>query len=80
MKTRDLAPVLRDSLKRYPIVTVTGPRQAGKTTLARAEVDKPYVNLERPILGCLRRKTRGGFWANIQMVRLLTKFSRCLHY
>jgi predicted AAA+ superfamily ATPase len=31
----------------YPIVAVTGPRQSGKTTLARkAFADKPYISLE----------------------------------
>jgi len=31
----------------YPVVTVTGPRQSGKTTLCRAAFPKkPYVNLE----------------------------------
>ncbi len=31
----------------YPIVAITGPRQSGKTTLARkAFADKPYVSLE----------------------------------
>ncbi len=35
--------------QQYPVVTITGPRQAGKTTLAQmAFPDKPYVNLERP--------------------------------
>jgi predicted AAA+ superfamily ATPase len=48
MHPRDLAPALRDSLRRYPIVTLVGPRQAGKTTLAQEVVDKPYVNLEAP--------------------------------
>jgi len=29
----------------YPVVVVTGPRQAGKTTLCRATfADKPYVS------------------------------------
>ena len=48
MITRDLAPAVRAALAHYPIVTITGPRQAGKTTLAKAEMDKPYVNLEAP--------------------------------
>lgn len=35
--------------KGFPIVTLTGPRQAGKTTLARmAFPDKAYVSLENP--------------------------------
>lgn len=34
---------------KYPVVTITGPRQAGKTTLARAAFpDKPYLNMENP--------------------------------
>lgn len=33
----------------YPVVTITGPRQAGKTTLCRkAFLDMPYVSLENP--------------------------------
>jgi len=36
-------------LKGFPVVTVTGPRQSGKTTLVRALLpDKPYVSLETP--------------------------------
>ena len=32
----------------YPIVTLTGPRQSGKTTLAKNAFDLPYANLEAP--------------------------------
>ncbi len=44
---------LQDQLERlatqYPVVTVTGPRQSGKTTLARAAFpDYAYVSLETP--------------------------------
>lgn len=39
----------RQLLKEYPIVTLLGPRQAGKTTLARQTLpDYAYVNLEQP--------------------------------
>ena len=33
----------------YPVVTITGPRQSGKTTLCHKVFDeKPYTNLESP--------------------------------
>jgi predicted AAA+ superfamily ATPase len=41
----------RNLLRKYPVITITGPRQSGKTTLARrltAGTKKPYVNLEAP--------------------------------
>ena len=35
--------------RRHPVVTVTGPRQSGKTTLCRALFgDRPYASLEAP--------------------------------
>ena len=40
---------LRRLAGRHPVVTVTGPRQSGKTTLCRAVFRrKPYVSLEPP--------------------------------
>jgi len=46
MIRRDLQPVLVESAAAYPVVTLTGPRQSGKTTLCRATwPDKPYVSL-----------------------------------
>lgn len=46
---RHLQPILTDRAGRWPIVTVTGPRQSGKTTLCRASfAAKPYVSLELP--------------------------------
>jgi uncharacterized protein len=46
---RALEPVLRRAAKQYPIVTLTGPRQSGKTTLARATFpNHAYASLEDP--------------------------------
>ena len=46
---RHLLAVLQQRATRYPVVTVTGPRQSGKTTLARAAFPAhAYVNLEDP--------------------------------
>jgi len=47
--TRQALPTLLDRASRSPILTVTGPRQSGKTTLCRAAFpDKPYASLETP--------------------------------
>lgn len=49
MVERDISPLLLQLARQYPVVTLTGPRQSGKTTLARALfANKPYVTLEDP--------------------------------
>ncbi|MGE0199118.1 MAG: AAA family ATPase, partial [Simkaniaceae bacterium] len=38
---------LKKQAEDYPVVSVVGPRQSGKTTLVRHTFpDKPYINLE----------------------------------
>ncbi len=49
MIKRDVENVIHRLLKGFPIVTITGPRQSGKTTLARAIFSrKPYFSMEDP--------------------------------
>ena len=49
MIDRDIATRLVELFDRYPFVTVTGPRQSGKTTLCRETLPSlQYVNLEAP--------------------------------
>ena len=49
MIKREITPCLVDLFEKYPFVTVTGPRQSGKTTLCRAAFPHlKYVNLEAP--------------------------------
>lgn len=49
MIDRDIAPRLVELFERYPFVTVTGPRQSGKTTLCRETFPSlKYINLEAP--------------------------------
>ncbi len=49
MITRDITRELISSAAEYPAVTILGPRQAGKTTLARMTFpDLPYCSLEDP--------------------------------
>jgi len=46
---RELAAVVRQRAKEFPVLTITGPRQSGKTTLAKACFPRhDYVNLEDP--------------------------------
>ena len=49
MIEREITPRLKALFEQYPFVTVTGPRQSGKTTLCRAAFPGlAYANLEAP--------------------------------
>ena len=49
MYKRQIERELVELANSYPIVTIIGPRQSGKTTLARHVFpNKPYLNLEAP--------------------------------
>lgn len=65
MIPRTLAPVLKSLATQYPVLTVTGPRQSGKTTLCRATFpEKPYANLESPDVREFARGDPRGFLAS----------------
>ncbi|MDE0108374.1 MAG: ATP-binding protein [Bryobacterales bacterium] len=49
MIERDLYPRLTEAAQKWPSITLTGPRQSGKTTLCRATFPQhPYATLEAP--------------------------------
>lgn len=49
MIKREIETVCYKLFSQYPIITITGPRQSGKTTLAQKLFpEKPYINLEFP--------------------------------
>jgi len=59
---RLLQPKLRSAARHFPVVTVTGPRQSGKTTLCRATFPRhAYVSLEPPDARDFARTDPRGF-------------------
>lgn len=55
---------VRDLAAQFPVVTLTGPRQSGKTTLCRSVFhQKPYVSLEFPDVRDFANRDPRGFLA-----------------
>ena len=62
MIDRTIEPILLDLAKRYPVVTITGPRQSGKTTLCRKVFPNlKYANLEAPDIRMFATEDPRGF-------------------
>ncbi len=84
MIDRNIAPLVVKLAKQYPVVTLTGPRQSGKTTLAKALFpSKPYVTLEDPDVrrfavddprGFLSQYSGGAIFDEIQRVLELPSY------
>lgn len=65
MINRNIEPVLLDLAKKYSVVTITGPRQSGKTTLCRKVFSGlKYVNLEAPDIRMFAKEDPRGFLAS----------------
>lgn len=61
MIPRQAVDTLRRLEKGFPVLCITGPRQSGKTTLARATFpNKPYLSLEDPDIARLAREDPRG--------------------
>lgn len=74
---RDISSFLQQSAAHYPVVTVTGPRQSGKTTLCRSLFpDKPYVSLEAPDIRQFASEDPRGFLAGIEQGAILDEIQR----
>jgi len=58
MILRQLSSVIQSAAQTMPLVSITGPRQSGKTTLAKyAFPDYAYANLENPPTRQFARET-----------------------
>ena len=67
MIPRHLAPVLKRQAQYFPVVSVTGPRQSGKTTLVRAVFPEyHYVSLEDPVQRAFAREDARGFFGQFK--------------
>jgi uncharacterized protein len=72
MIERELAAKLLDLAQKFPVVSLTGPRQSGKTTLVRAVFpDLPYVSLEEPDIRQFALNDPRGFLANFKQGAIL---------
>lgn len=77
MIDRLLASYLEQVFDKYPVLTVTGPRQSGKTTLCRAVFpNKPYVNLEALDQRQYATEDPRGFLAQFPDGAILDEFQR----
>ena len=77
MIERQMSPYLLEASRQYPVVTVTGPRQSGKTTLCQnAFPDKKYINLEAPDVRSYALEDPRGFLAELPDGAILDEIQR----
>ncbi len=77
MIIRDISEELRRSAAEYPVVTILGPRQSGKTTLAKMTFpDKPYFSLEDPDVRMAAEADPRGFFSGVEGGAILDEIQR----
>lgn len=77
MLPRQLSTTLKRLAAAFPIVTVTGPRQSGKTTLVRHLFqDKPYISLEDPFEREFALEDPRGFLARFEQGAIFDEAQR----
>ena len=77
MITRDISKELIQSAAEYPVVTILGPRQSGKTTLVQMTFpDKPYFSLEDPDIRVAAEADPRGFLGQMEGGGILDEVQR----
>lgn len=84
MIKRDISPELHECCTEYPVVTILGPRQSGKTTLVKENFpEKKYLSLEDPDIrqaaeldprGFLQQVNNGAILDEIQRLPILLSY------
>ena len=74
---RDLAPRLERAARRWPVITLTGPRQSGKTTLCRTVfAHHPHVSLEAPDTRAFASEDPRGFLTQFPLGAIVDEIQR----
>ncbi len=78
MIPREAESTIRALLRGFPVITITGPRQSGKTTLAKIVfADKPYASLEDPDVREVAREDPRAFLGRFPDGAVLDEVQRC---
>src|SRR5262249_51848844 len=78
MVERDLTPKLREAARSFPSVTITGPRQSGKSTLSRAAFPKhAYATMEALDVREFASRDPRAFFAQFPKGAIIDEVQRC---
>ena len=76
--SREINSVMLEMYRYFPVITMTGPRQSGKTTLAKAVFGhRPYVSLEDPDLRQAAQEDPRSFLGRFPDGAVLDEVQRC---